>query len=81
MRKHPINSINLEIVSFETFRVSDDNMGFTIGWCSDIGFGEYIVYKTKDGFAGDSERMDWDDNKEFITELMRLFIEKLKIEG
>lgn len=57
--------------------------GFTIYWSSSIGFGSYNIYKHTNslGWFADSEYMDSNDNKEFITELMRLFIETLKIEA
>lgn len=59
--------------------------GFTIYWSSDIGFGEYIIWtEMKDGelkLYGDSEYMDSNDDKEFVTELMRLVVTKLIISG
>lgn len=80
MRKHPVNTINLEIVGFHSFYRSDEDNGFVIEWDSDIGFGQYTIYKTPDGFAADSEHMDSNEDKDFIKELMRLFIEDLKID-
>ena len=79
MRKHPVDTINLEIVDFHPFHHSDDNEGFVITWESDIGFGEYTIYRTLEGFAADSEYMDSNEDKDFIRELMRLFVEQLKI--
>lgn len=80
MRKHPVGTINLEIVGFYPFHHSEDSKGFVIEWNSDIGFGQYTIYKTPDGFAADSECMDSNEDKDFIKELMRLFIEDLKID-
>lgn len=80
MRKHPVDTINLEIVGFYPFYHTDDNNGFVIEWESDIGFGQYTVYKTPEGFVADSEHMDSNEDKDFIKELMRLFIENLKID-
>lgn len=79
MRKHPVDTINLKIVSFYPFYHSKDNNGFIIEWESDIGFGEYRVYKTPRGFVADSEYMDSNEDKDFIKELMRLFIKDLKV--
>ena len=80
MRKHPVDTINLEIVEFYPFYHSDENNGFVIEWESDIGFGQYTIYKTSEGFAADSEHMDSNEDKDFIRELMKLFVEKLTIE-
>ena len=57
--------------------------GFTIYWSSAIGFGSYNIYKSANSskWCADSDHMDFNDDKEFITELMRLFIEMLKIEA
>lgn len=79
MRKHPVNTIHLEIIDFHPFHHSDDNEGFVIEWESDIGFGQYTIYRTSEGFAADSEHMDSNEDKDFIRELMRLFVEQLKI--
>ena len=49
MRKHPVDTINLEIVGFHPFYHSDESNGFVIEWDSDIGFGQYTIYKTPDG--------------------------------
>lgn len=54
MRKHPVDTINLKIVSFYPFYHSKDNNGFVIDWESDIGFGQYTIYKTPEGFVADS---------------------------
>ena len=79
MRKHPVGTINLEIVGFHPFYRSDEDNGFVIEWDSDIGFGQYTIYKTPEGFVADSEHMDSNKDKDFIKELMRLFIKDLKV--
>ncbi len=80
-RKHDVKNIHLQIDNFVPF-VNENHIGFIIEWSSDIGFGEYTIYKSENdnNWCGDSECMDSNNDKEFITELMRLFIEGLIIE-
>lgn len=80
MREHPVDTINLKIIEIRPFYLPDGNNGFVIEWDSDIGFGQYIIYTTPRGFVADSEHMDSNEDKDFIKELMRLFIEDLKVE-
>lgn len=68
-------------------------VGFIICWSSDIGFGEYTIKRpaleydkdfyndcdAEEEWIADSEHTDINEDKEFIKELMRLFIEKLEI--
>lgn len=79
-RKHRVDEIHLEISDLIPF-VNEQYIGFKIQWTSDIGFGEYTIYKTADSndWYGDAEYMDNNDDKDFIKELMKLFIEKLNI--
>lgn len=51
-------------------------------WSSDIGFGEYALYydNEKDCWLADSEHMDKEENKEFLKELMNLWVNEIKIE-
>lgn len=80
-RKHDITKINLDAYDIDVF--SNANFtGFVIKWNSSIGFGEYTIYKrtgTNEWFA-DSEYMDSNADKAFVTELMSRFVEKLTIE-
>ena len=81
MRKHNVKEINLQIDEVIPF-VNSRHSGFIIEWSSNIGFGEYTIYKDskeESKWYADSETMDANDNKEFITELMNLFIDKLHI--
>lgn len=59
--------------------VNEKFSGITIEWSSTIGFGEYTLYKESgdEKWYGDSECMDRGEDKEFIKELLRLFVEKL----
>ena len=83
-RKHNIRDIHLQIDDIGGFN-NDEHTGIIISWSSDIGFGEYTIWKdTKDNefkLYSDSECMDRDDDKEFISELMRLLVNKLMITG
>lgn len=59
--------------------------GFTLQWSSRIGFGEYSIYRKRDDehyipYEADTELME-DDDKRFIKELMRQFVENLIIAG
>lgn len=80
-RRHKVNEIHLEIIDLIPFS-NDRSAGFIVQWDSDIGFGEYTVYKFKDSdvWRADAETMDNNEDKDFIKELMRLFIEKLQIQ-
>lgn len=79
-RKNDVKKIHLYIDDFTPF-VNERCIGFIVRWSSDIGFGEYTLSKSDSAseWCGDSECMDNNEDKEFITELMRLFIEKLVI--
>lgn len=80
VKKHNVNEINLKINDFYPF-ANEQYTGITIQWNSDIGFGEYIIYKPvgSNKWLADSEGMDDNEDKDFIKTLMELFIEKLNI--
>jgi len=83
MRNNPVDKINLQISKIE---IAVNNLCpkgcMRISWNSDIGFGQYDLILQEDGaIKGNSEYMDNNENKEFISELMKLFIEKIKITG
>lgn len=80
MRKHPVSTYNLELVNFSPFE-NELGRGVVLSWNGDIGFGEYTIYQDRNGFFhADSECMDSNEDKDFIKELMRLFIEDLRID-
>ena len=81
-RKHAVDKIHLQIDEVVPFK-NEEYAGFVINWSSDLGFGQYTVYKQNGSseWGADSECMDKGDDKEFITELMRLFVESLCICG
>lgn len=84
--KYNVKEIHLRVDDIEGF-TNDEHSGYIISWSSDIGFGEYTLYrKVKDvddefKLYADSECMDSSDDKAFISELMRLVIEKIIICG
>ena len=81
VRKYNPKEIDLKIKGVYPYE-NKKYTGFTICWTSSIGFGEYDIYRSANDnkWYADSEHMDSNDDKEFITELMRLFIEELHIE-
>lgn len=79
-RRFPVDSINLEVYDIQPF-VNERGSGIIISWDSNIGFGEYTIYKRVDSdkWCADSEHMDNNEDKDFIKELMKQLIEKLNI--
>ena len=80
-RRHRVDEIHLRIDDLTTFK-NEAGAGFVIQWSSDIGFGEYTVYRRNGSnkWSADSESMDSNEDKDFIGELMRLFVSELNIE-
>ena len=91
-RKNPVKDMNLQIDQIIPFS-NEHHAGFTIRWSGNIGFGEYTLYRKtmpydddpysqcdeEEKWEAQSEHMDAQDDKDFITELMRLFVESLTI--
>lgn len=80
-RKYKADEINLRVTDVVPF-INEMHSGFIIEWSSDIGWGEYTIYKPADSdeWYGDSEYMDNNEDKDFIKELTKLFIDRLVIE-
>jgi hypothetical protein len=80
-RRFAVDTINLDAYEFEPF-VNEKFTGVVIRWDSDIGFGEYTIYKEigSDEWHCDSEHMDNNEDKDFIKELLKLFVAKLIID-
>lgn len=80
MRRHKVNEINLAIDEISPYSNSNYE-GFVIRWVSDIGFGEYTIFKKRgtNEWCADAETMDTNEDKDFIKELMRLFIEQITV--
>lgn len=79
-RRLEVDNINLDAYKFRPF-INEKYTGVTISWTSDIGFGEYTIYKAvgSNKWCAESEHMDSNEDKDFIKELMKSFIEKLDI--
>lgn len=79
-RRIEVNNINLDAYEIKPF-VNERFTGLVIRWDSDIGFGEYTIYKEvgSDEWYADSEHMDSNEDKDFLKELMKLFIEKIVV--
>jgi hypothetical protein len=82
MRNNPPDKINLQISKIEIAVNKLCPKGcMRISWNSDIGFGQYDLILQEDGsIKGDSEYMDINEDKAFISELMKLFVDKIKLE-
>jgi hypothetical protein len=80
MRKHEVKKIHLEITNVEFFK-NDHDQGMIISWASDIGWGEYTFYKSKDSeqWNIESEAMDANDDKEFGQELLHLWLNECNV--
>ena len=77
-----VDKINLDAYEFKPF-VNEQYTGVVIRWDSDIGFGQYTIYKEvgSDLWYAESEHMDSNDDKSFLKELLKSFVEKLEITG
>ena len=72
-----------EIILDDVIAYSNDTYsGLCFQWHGDIGWGEYNLYKVnnEDGWHGDSECLDTNEDKSFLTELLAQFIESVKID-
>ena len=80
-RRIEVNNINLDAYEIKPF-VNEKFTGLVIRWDSDIGFGEYTIYKEvgSDEWHADSEHMDSNEDKDFLKELMKLFVEKIIVD-
>ena len=80
VRCFDVNEINLCIHEVEPF-MNDKYSGFVIAWHSDIGFGEYTIYKAvgSSEWKADSEHMDSEEDRAFLKKLFELFVQELKI--
>lgn len=69
--------LELEIIEIEPFS-GPIHKGIIIKWDSNIGFGEYTLFRDKrDGtLFADSESMDKDEDKSFLETLLMLALKK-----
>lgn len=79
-RRFEVDKINLDAYEIEPF-VNEKYTGIVIKWDSDIGFGEYTIYKANgsDKWQADSEHMDSNEDKAFLNELLKQFVTSLDI--
>lgn len=73
-------SIDIDDIDFFN---NDKHSGVIISWSGNIGWGEYAIYRDKDDqelkLYGDSECMDYQDDKSFLQNLMKLLMDKIEI--
>ena len=74
--------VKIEDIDIEPFD-NDTWQGFKILWSGNIGFGEYTIYrdKTEKQWYGDSECMDSNDDKWFLSLLLNKLKEMITIDG
>ena len=82
MKKFNVNEINLEIEEIIPF-CNTEFSGVSFDWSSDIGFGEYVVYRehNSDKWVARSEYMDFNDDKDFLKKLLEKFVEMIEVVG
>lgn len=78
LRRHDPDNINLQVSDVDFF-CNDQYEGMNIAWVADIGFGEYCIVKEKETgkWIGESECMDINEDKAFLSKLMDLCKDKL----
>ena len=71
-----IDSIQLEAGENE-----NGTQVIVIDWSSNIGWGQYTLYKNQDEqvWKGESETMDSNERKEFLQILLNKFIESVEV--
>lgn len=79
-RKHDVEKINLTVRSMRPF-CNDKFDGISIEWESDIGFGEYTIYRPvgEEQWCADSEHMDTDEDKAFLHKLLGLIADGVSV--
>lgn len=82
MRKYDLNDIHLSVEEWHPYS-NEKYEGLTITWYSDIGFGEYTIYRESgsDKWYADSEGMDSNNDKSFLNKLLELMAAKTIIDG
>ncbi len=84
INKIKTDDIDVVISKIDVFSGDINNMyaGITIEWKSNIGFGQYTLYKEHGSniWHADSEYMDSNDNKSFLEALLKQFISSVVID-
>ena len=99
-RKNSVKDINLRVIDVRPFHNDqNENEGIIIKWASDIGWGEYTIWRkfnkelyskeveshgldeyfNENTWYADTEYMDYEDDKEFGQELLRLWLEQIYV--
>ena len=74
------NDVEIDSVDVEIFNNPDRNCDLVIlSWVGNIGFGEYTLRYTDGEWQGDSECMDINDDKGFLTLLLQKWVEQITI--
>ena len=74
------SKVEIDVVEIEPF-MNEKCYGFTIYWESNIGFGQYTIYKgaEDDHWRADSELMDSKNDTWFLDKLLEKFKSRLEI--
>ena len=80
MRKKPVSEYELKLDKVEPFANSKYS-GVVLEWSGNIGWGEYTIYRNYDSdeWFAESECMDRGEDKDFLRELLKQFVDKIKV--
>ena len=75
------NEIKIHVDTIEPF-INEQYIGFKIIWSGNIGWGEYTIYHAVNDnqWYADSECMDTNEDKKFLNELLKDFMNQIKVE-
>ncbi len=78
-----MNRLLFELESVDVTPFSNEKYeGIEIKWNSNQGFGTYFLYRAKgsSNWIADSERMDSNENKNFLPKLLQKFVDEVEVE-
>lgn len=80
MTNYNPEEINLELTEITPFARLGKH-GIILSWSSDIGFGEYTLYQTDKEYKwyGESECMDWGENKQLLRALLQKLADMVEV--
>lgn len=81
MKNLESKKIEVKVDDIKPF-INEKYIGFVIKWYGNIGWGEYTIYRAidDDQWYADSECMDTTEDKEFLTILLKDFMNKLEVQ-